>query len=617
MRLAAARFARDLSATSRRSTPRACAAPGSPHSSRDLCSAPTASRWQRRPAGCRAGSTCSGSTTNPHSPTASGWPPPTVWARDLANTPARTKTPAWLADQAAEANSAQPASTSTSATSIGCAEHGFGGVLAVGAGSASPPRLIEATWRPRGARPGVHVVLVGKGITFDTGGLNIKPGDAMRMMHTDMSGAAAVLAALRAVAQARVPVRVTALGAGGRELGFRLVVPPRRRGPPRRRSHQRDHQHRRRGTARAGRRAGLRGRAAAARRARRHRHPDRCDEGRARAAHRRAVRHLRRLAAPSSRRARPRTSRCGGCRCTTTTRRRLDSDIADADNAPGNPGAITAALFLRPFTGRTALGAPRHRRPGARGRGRRRAQSGRHRVRRAAARPLGRVAGLTRVIRRDWSCRSSSGSSATIRPHRTDALEAAARAASCSCSPRTSRSGRGRRRAGTASASARWCAAPAARSGAGAEQLPTASTCATAPPSCASTRPIPTDAWPPRAGPAAGRWHRTRRSRAAGTAAPRPAAGAAVAARADDRGQGDGAGRACRPARLACVVVGGPGALAGRRIPLAVRDATQEQWAEAVRRGMPVVHDGGFTEVEPGTQTALAVLPWPVQRTDS
>ena len=57
----------------------------------------------------------------------------------------------------------------------------------------------------------MHVVLVGKGIAFDTGGLNLKLGDAMRMMHTDMSGGAAVLGALRLIAERELPVRVTAL----------------------------------------------------------------------------------------------------------------------------------------------------------------------------------------------------------------------------------------------------------------------------------------------------------------------------------------------------------------------------------------------------------------------
>jgi leucyl aminopeptidase len=84
-------------------------------------------------------------------------------------------------------------------------------VLAVGGASVSPPRLIEAAYRPRGSRAGTHVVLVGKGITFDTGGLNIKTGDGMTTMKTDMAGGAAVLGALRIIAGLRLPVRVTAL----------------------------------------------------------------------------------------------------------------------------------------------------------------------------------------------------------------------------------------------------------------------------------------------------------------------------------------------------------------------------------------------------------------------
>lgn len=63
-----------------------------------------------------------------------------------------------------------------------------------------------------------------------------------------------------------------------------------------------------------------------------------------------------------------------------------------------------------------------------------------------------------------------------------------------------------------------------------------------------------------------------------------------------------------------------PSAQEGWRVagfPLAVRMATPKQWADAVQQGMPVVHDGGFTEVEPDTQTAAAVLPWLAQRSDS
>jgi leucyl aminopeptidase len=136
----------------------------------------------------------------------------TAWARDLANTPAATANPAWLGAQAERRLG--PLGVRVEVHDEGwLAEHGFGGVLAVGGGSASPPRLIEATWSPRPSkRPrGEHVVLVGKGITFDTGGLNLKLGDNMRLMHTDMSGGAAVLGALRLIAEQQLPVRVTAL----------------------------------------------------------------------------------------------------------------------------------------------------------------------------------------------------------------------------------------------------------------------------------------------------------------------------------------------------------------------------------------------------------------------
>jgi leucyl aminopeptidase len=134
----------------------------------------------------------------------------TVWARDLANTPAGTKTPAWLGEQARRELEAAGARVEVRDEQW-LAENGFGGVLAVGSGSAAGPRLIEASWRPRGSGRAAHVVLVGKGITFDTGGINLKRGDNMRAMKTDMSGGAAVLAATRAAAEARLPVRVTAL----------------------------------------------------------------------------------------------------------------------------------------------------------------------------------------------------------------------------------------------------------------------------------------------------------------------------------------------------------------------------------------------------------------------
>ena len=135
----------------------------------------------------------------------------TVWARDLANTPAAVKTPAWLAAQAVR--ELTPLGVRVEVHDVDWLKReGFGGVLAVGGGSAAPPRFVEAAWKPRSARGNdTHIVLVGKGITFDTGGINRKVGDGMRMMHTDMSGGAAVLAALRAIAAQKLPLRVTVL----------------------------------------------------------------------------------------------------------------------------------------------------------------------------------------------------------------------------------------------------------------------------------------------------------------------------------------------------------------------------------------------------------------------
>nr|WP_239579885.1 leucyl aminopeptidase [Microlunatus panaciterrae] len=91
------------------------------------------------------------------------------------------------------------------------AKEGYGGILAVGGGSSRPPRLVRLSYAPRGAK--FHLALVGKGITFDSGGLNIKPGDGMYTMKSDMSGAAAVLAATHAIAQLGLKIKVTAYGA--------------------------------------------------------------------------------------------------------------------------------------------------------------------------------------------------------------------------------------------------------------------------------------------------------------------------------------------------------------------------------------------------------------------
>ena len=142
-----------------------------------------------------------------------------VWARDLANTRTSTKTPTWLAEQA-DRELTPLGVRVVSRDAQWLAEQGFGGVLAVGMSSVSPPCLVEATWRPRDATAGTrsrdatagqHLVIVGKGITFDTGGYNLKPGESMKTMFTDMAGGAAALGALRVLAALGAPVRVTAL----------------------------------------------------------------------------------------------------------------------------------------------------------------------------------------------------------------------------------------------------------------------------------------------------------------------------------------------------------------------------------------------------------------------
>jgi leucyl aminopeptidase len=133
----------------------------------------------------------------------------TCLARDLTNTPSVRKNPAWFARQV-EKEAARHTGLRVRVLGVDeLRQGGFGGILAVGGGSASPPRMVELSWRPRDATR--HVVLVGKGITFDTGGVSIKPSDAMTLMRKDMGGAAAVVAATLAAARLGLPVRITTL----------------------------------------------------------------------------------------------------------------------------------------------------------------------------------------------------------------------------------------------------------------------------------------------------------------------------------------------------------------------------------------------------------------------
>lgn len=127
-------------------------------------------------------------------------------ARALANEPANVLPPSELARRIVEA--AAPAGVKTDVLD----EHaihklGMNLLLGVGQGSASPPRLIVLRHEPPGAPESPVIGLIGKGVTFDTGGVSIKPAEGMERMKSDMSGAAAVAAAMLAVARLRGPFR--------------------------------------------------------------------------------------------------------------------------------------------------------------------------------------------------------------------------------------------------------------------------------------------------------------------------------------------------------------------------------------------------------------------------
>ena len=181
----------------------------------------------------------------------------TLAARALIHTPPNIKDPAWLAGEAVEVAAASGLAVEV-LDEEELARDGFGGIFAVGAGSERPPRLVRLEWRPEGSDGARHVVLVGKGITFDSGGLSLKAADMQIPMKTDMSGAAVVCSVLGALAQGEPPtgLRVTGLlclaenlpGAGALRPGDVVT----HHGG----LHQRGPQHRRGGTAGARRRAG-------------------------------------------------------------------------------------------------------------------------------------------------------------------------------------------------------------------------------------------------------------------------------------------------------------------------------------------------------------------------
>lgn len=132
-------------------------------------------------------------------------------SRMLCTVPSNLKNPPWLAEQAVEIG-AEAGLEVTVWDEKRLAADGFGGLLAVGRASESPPRLIRIDYTPRRAgRRTPTIALVGKGITFDTGGLSIKPGEAMANMKRDMTGGAVVMATMAALAAVDCPVRVVGL----------------------------------------------------------------------------------------------------------------------------------------------------------------------------------------------------------------------------------------------------------------------------------------------------------------------------------------------------------------------------------------------------------------------
>ena len=127
-------------------------------------------------------------------------------ARTWVNTPPRDLTPVAFAEAAKRYARGLKLDVDI-VDEKGLAAGGYGGILGVGQGSANLPRLVRIAYRPFRAKK--HVALVGKGITFDSGGLSLKPPDAMPKMKSDMAGAAAVVSAMVAIAKLGPRVAVT------------------------------------------------------------------------------------------------------------------------------------------------------------------------------------------------------------------------------------------------------------------------------------------------------------------------------------------------------------------------------------------------------------------------
>ena len=134
--------------------------------------------------------------------------------RDLINTPPSHLTPETfckaISDAVKEAGGASIGLKVNVMNESQLKTKGYGGITAVGQGSVNPPRLLSITYTPKSGKPKKKYAFVGKGITFDTGGLALKPALGMEAMKSDMSGAAAVCAATIAIALLELPVAIEA-----------------------------------------------------------------------------------------------------------------------------------------------------------------------------------------------------------------------------------------------------------------------------------------------------------------------------------------------------------------------------------------------------------------------
>jgi leucyl aminopeptidase len=133
------------------------------------------------------------------------------FTRALANEPANLLTPLILADRA-KAMAAECGLDCEVLDQDRMRQLGMGSLLGVAQGSAEPPALIIVRYAPAGgSKSGDHLALIGKGVTFDTGGVSIKPADGMEKMKYDMAGGAAVLGAMRAISKLKPQIPVTAM----------------------------------------------------------------------------------------------------------------------------------------------------------------------------------------------------------------------------------------------------------------------------------------------------------------------------------------------------------------------------------------------------------------------